>query len=175
MADTSYLRRVVEPYLVNWVSRRLGTTFTPGREFVGKSSNGERVHYAFDGVSEDGKIGVCVSASTSYKTGQMRKLFMDATLLNRCHRFKRRIMVFVEKHVWEGFKNQCDGLVDLNKIAIQFSHEAAHGRKEKEIFHCSSKGSREEKIDNVLAFRTIFISLCIAFQQNGKFGGIRRI
>jgi hypothetical protein len=116
MADTSYLRRVVEPYLVNWVSRRLGTTFTPGREFVGKSSNGERVHYAFDGVSEDGKIGVCVSASTSYKTGQMRKLFMDATLLNRCHRFKRRIMVFVEKHVWEGFKNQCDGLVDLNKI-----------------------------------------------------------
>lgn len=116
MADTSYLKRVVEPYLVNWVSRRLGTTFTPGREFVGKSSNGERVHYAFDGVSEDGKIGVCVSASTSYKTGQMRKLFMDATLLNRCHRFKRRIMIFVEKHVWEGFKNQCDGLVDLNKI-----------------------------------------------------------
>ena len=116
MADTLYLKRVVEPYLVNWVSRRLGTTFTPGREFVGKSSNGERVHYAFDGVSEDGKIGVCVSASTSYKTGQMRKLFMDATLLNRCHRFKRRIMIFVEKHVWEGFKNQCDGLVDLNKI-----------------------------------------------------------
>ncbi|MHC4618998.1 MAG: hypothetical protein ACYTEQ_14740 [Planctomycetota bacterium] len=116
MADTSYLRRVVEPYLLNWAGKRLGTTFTPGRESVGKNSDGERVHYAFDGVSEDGKIGVCVSASASYKTGQMRKLFMDATLLNRARRFRRRIMVFVEKHVWDGFKNQCDGLVDLDRI-----------------------------------------------------------
>jgi len=90
--------------------------FKPVREFVGNNSKGEPVHYEFDGVSEDGTIGVCVSASTSYKTGQMRKLFIDATLLNRCCRFKRRIMVFIEKHVWEGFKNQCDGLVDLNKI-----------------------------------------------------------
>ena len=116
MADTTYLRRSVEPYLINWAGKRLGTTLKPVKEFVGKNSNGEPVHYEFDGVSEDGTIGVCVSASTSYKTGQMRKLFMDATLLNRCRRFRRRIMVFVEEHVWKGFKNQCDGLVDLDKI-----------------------------------------------------------
>jgi len=48
--------------------------------------------------------------------GQMRKFFLDATLLNRCPRFKRRVMVFVEKHVWEGFKNRCDGMVDLCRI-----------------------------------------------------------
>lgn len=116
MADTSYLRRVVEPYLVDWVSRRLEIPLKPGKEFVGRNSNGEPVHYAFDGISPSGEIGVCISASTSYKTGQMRKLFMDATLLNRAPRFKRRIMVFVERHVWEGFKNQCDGLVDLKRI-----------------------------------------------------------
>jgi hypothetical protein len=46
----------------------------------------------------------------------MRKFFMEATLLNRVRRFKRRVMVFVERHVWDGFKNQCDGLIDLKKI-----------------------------------------------------------
>jgi len=116
MADTSYLRRVVEPYLLNWTGKLLRTQLEPRREYVGESSDGRPVHFAFDGVSRDGNIGVCVSASTAYKTGQMRKLFLDATLLNRCPRFRRRIMVFVEKHVWEGFKNQCDGLVDLCKI-----------------------------------------------------------
>jgi len=116
MADTSYLRRVVEPYLLNWASELLGAQLEPRRECVGENSDGKPVHFAFDGVSPDGSIGVCVSASTSYKTGQMRKLFRDATLLNRCPHFRRRIMVFVEKHVWEGFKNECDGLVDLCRI-----------------------------------------------------------
>jgi len=116
MADTSYLRRVVEPYLLNGAGNLLGTQLEPRRECVGENSDGRPVHFAFDGVSLDGNIGVCVSASTSYKTGQMRKLFLDATLLNRCPRFRRRVMVFVEKHVWEGFRNQCDGLVDLRKI-----------------------------------------------------------
>jgi hypothetical protein len=116
MADTSYLRRVVEPYLLYWAGDRLKTQLEPRREYIGKNSGGGLVHFAFDGVSQDGSVGVCISASRSYKTGQMRKLFLDATLLNRCPRFKRRVMVFVEKHVWEGFKNQCDGMVDLRRI-----------------------------------------------------------
>jgi hypothetical protein len=116
MADTSYLRRAVEPYLLKWTGDRLGTQLEPRREYVGENSDGGPVHFAFDGVSQDGSVGVCISASTSYKTGQMRKLFLDATLLNRCPRFKRRVMVFVEKHVWEGFKNQCDSMVDLCRI-----------------------------------------------------------
>lgn len=116
MADTSYLRSVVEPYLLNWAGNQLGTPLEPRRECVGRSSDGKPVHFAFDGVSPDGTIGVCVSASTSYKTGQMRKLFIDATVLNRCPQFRRRVMVFVEKCVWEGFRNSCDGLVDLWRI-----------------------------------------------------------
>lgn len=116
MADTTYLKKTVEPFLLEWAAQQIGVVLEPRKVVVGHRMDGSSVHFKFDGVSEDGTIGVCVSASTSYKTGQKRKLFMDATLLNRCRRFKRRIMIFIEKYVWEGFKNECDGLVDLNKI-----------------------------------------------------------
>lgn len=141
MADTSYLKRVVEPYLVDWVSQRLGIPLKAGKEFVGRNLNGEPVHYAFDGISPSGEIGVCISASTSYKTGQMRKLFMDATLLNRASRFKRRIMVFIERHVWEGFKNQCDGLVDLDRIEPLICTDLPEEMRAKiaEIYKASAK------------------------------------
>jgi hypothetical protein len=29
MADSSYLTKIVEPFVVDWVSRRIGTTLTP--------------------------------------------------------------------------------------------------------------------------------------------------
>lgn len=116
MADTSYLRGVVEPYLRSWTAKRIGVPLAERRVVVGEDSEGRPVSFKFDGVSEDGTVGVCISASTSYKTGQMRKFFMEATLLNRVPEFERRIMVFVEPQMWESFKNQCDGLVDLKRI-----------------------------------------------------------
>lgn len=116
MANTSYLRKIVEPYLLDWTAERIGVCLEEKKVIVGYDSDNRPVPYNFDGVSEDGTVGVCISASTSYKTGQMRKFFLEATLLNRVRKFKRRIMVFIEKHVWDGFKNQCDGLVDLKKV-----------------------------------------------------------
>ncbi len=116
MANTSYLRKVVGPYLLEWTARQIGVHLAEKRVVVGYDSDESPVPYRFDGVSEDGTVGVCVTASTSYKVGQMRKLFLEATLLNRARQFNRRIMVFVEEHMWEGFKNQCDGLVDLKNI-----------------------------------------------------------
>ena len=116
MADTSYLKNVVQPYLVEWAARQVGTSLEPARVIVGKRSDGSPVHYEFDGVSKDGTVGVLVSASSSYKTGQMRKYFMEATLLCRCPQFRRRIMVFTNQGCWDGFRNQCDGMVDLHKV-----------------------------------------------------------
>jgi len=116
MADTSYLKKVVEPYLLRWASKRLKVRLKPTKVVVGKNSDGFPVSFEFDGVSEDGTVGVCVSASTSYKVGQERKFFMEATLLNRVRQFRRRVMVFIEGHVWESFKNRCDGLVKLSRI-----------------------------------------------------------
>jgi hypothetical protein len=50
----------------------------------------------------------------------MRKFFMEATLLNRVSAFKRRIMVFTSRHMWEAFKNECDGLIDMKNIEPMF-------------------------------------------------------
>ena len=116
MADTSYLKQVVEPHLRDWAAGKLGVSLASRKVVVGKNSEGAPVSFQFDGVSEDRTVGVCVSASTSYKPGQMRKFFMEATLLNRVPSFRRRVMVFISDHMWEAFKNQCDGLVDLRNI-----------------------------------------------------------
>ena len=116
MANTTYLKKTVEPYLLEWTRKQIGVPLVKKRVVVGPDSEGRPVSFEFDGVSEDGTVGVCISASTSYKTGQMRKFFMEATLLNRVPQFKRRIMVFVEPQMWESFRNQCDGLVDLKSI-----------------------------------------------------------
>ena len=116
MANTSYLRKTVEPFLLEWTGKQLGVAVKPCKVVVGHRMDGIPVRFEFDGVSEDGTVGVCVSASTSYKVGQERKFFKEATLLNRVRQFERRVMVFVEGHVWEGFKNQDDGLVDLKQI-----------------------------------------------------------
>ena len=116
MANTSYLRMVVHPYLLDWVSKRIGVPLGPAKVIVGYDGDGCPVRFGFDGVSDDETIGVCISASSSYKTGQMRVYFMEATLLNRCRQFRRRIMAFTGTASWEGFRNQCDGLVDLKNI-----------------------------------------------------------
>ena len=116
MANTSYLTKTVEPYLRDWAARKIGKSLIKKKVKVGKNISGKQVFFEFDGVSADGKTGVCISASSSYKTGQMRKYFMEATLLNRVRSFKRRIMVFTNQNSWDGFKNQCDGMVDLKKI-----------------------------------------------------------
>lgn len=92
MADTTYLTKAVEPYLLDWVSRKIKTPMEKKGMVVGHNTDGQPVPFQFDGVSIDGTVGVCISASSSYKTGQMRKFFMDATLLNRVRSFDRRIM-----------------------------------------------------------------------------------
>ncbi len=122
MANTEYLKRVVEPYIVHWVSRNICITLKPEPIVVGKNSDGDDVPFTFDGVSADHTVGVLVSTSHTIKTGGYRKLYMDASLLNRAG-FRRKIMAFVSRDVWQNFKNRCDGLVDLAGIQPMFCEE----------------------------------------------------
>ncbi len=123
MADTTYLSKVVEPFLRNWAGTKLGVVLEERKVVVGQDTEGNPIGFKFDGVSDDGKVGVCISASSSYKTGQMRKYFMEATLLNRVPEFDRRVMVFIQEHIWESFKNECDGLVDLHQVEALICNE----------------------------------------------------
>ena len=83
MADTSYLRKTVEPFLLRWTSQQIGVGLKPSRIIMGYAMDGSPVRFEFDGVSDDETIAVCISSSSSYQVGQMRKFFMEATLLNR--------------------------------------------------------------------------------------------
>jgi hypothetical protein len=69
MADSTYLRQVIEPFIVEWVSRRIGVVMQSRRFPVGPRADGPHVHFEFDGVSHDGKIGLLVSAGLTVKTG----------------------------------------------------------------------------------------------------------
>jgi hypothetical protein len=136
MADTSYLKQVVEPFLLHWTSKHIGVALVKRTVPVGKADDGRIVPYEFDGVSPDGTVGVCISASSSYKTGQMRKFFMEATLLNRVPEFRRRIMVFTDDRMRLAFCNQCDGLADLTHIEFLSCTEMPSEMKERALKVC---------------------------------------
>lgn len=117
MANTTYLKDVVEPYLVRWLSRDIGLELMPKRLHVGNRADGSPAHFAFDGVSLDGKVATLISTSFTLKAGGERKLFVDAAILLRTP-LQRRIMVFVCPDVKKHFLNRCDGLLELQKIEM---------------------------------------------------------
>src|SRR5215216_7975935 len=108
MANSSYLTKVVEPLVVDWVSKQIGIDLHPGRLLVGRRTDGIPVHFMFDGVSDDGKVGLLVSTSHTLKPGGARKLHTDASILLNT-RFRRRIMAFVNEYVCTNFLHKCDG------------------------------------------------------------------
>lgn len=117
MANSSYLTKVVEPFIVAWVSEQIGVTLQPRKIRVGRRTDSTPVHFMFDGVSEDGKVGLLVSTSHTLKPGGARKLHTDASILLHTQ-FRRRIMAFVNDAVRANFLNKCDGLLPLRKIEM---------------------------------------------------------
>ncbi len=115
MADSSYIKYVVEPFIVDWVSRRIGSALAPQEIVVGPRTDGTLVKFSFDGVSEDRQIGLLVSTSHTVKPGGVRKLHVDASILLRAS-FSRRIMAFINSDVLVNFVNKCDGLLPLCEI-----------------------------------------------------------
>jgi hypothetical protein len=117
MANSIYLAQTVEPFIVDWVSRRIGIALHLGRVVVGPRMDGTPVHFAFDGVSEDGRAGLLVSTNLTVKPGGTRKRFMDASILFNAP-FQHRLMAFINDDVKDNFMNQCDGLIPLKEIQI---------------------------------------------------------
>lgn len=117
MADSSYLKKQVEPFMVRWVSRRIGIPLEKRRVAVGKCMDGRLAHFEFDGVSEDGQVGLLVSASQTIKPGGTWKLHADASVLLRTA-FRRRMMAFISEDVRLNFVNKCDGLLPLRDMEM---------------------------------------------------------
>lgn len=117
MADSTYLKHYVEPFVVNWVSQHIGIKLKPRKVIVGPRSDGTTVHFAFDGVSDDEKVGLLVSTSLTVKPGGVRKLHTDASILLNTP-FLRRLMAFISTEVQINFLNKCDGLLPLRQIEM---------------------------------------------------------
>jgi len=117
MANTQYLTQIVEPFVVQWVSNRLGIPLKPLRLEVSPRTDGSMVHFCFDGVSDDQMTALLVSTSYTVKPGGTRKLHVDASILLNTP-LSRRLMAFISKDVATNFMNQCDGLLPLRKIEI---------------------------------------------------------
>lgn len=115
MADTHYLKTVVEPFITKWVSKQIKLLLKPKKMPVGPGMDGKMVNFEFDGVSQDEQTALLVSTSYSFQTGVIRKLFVDAAILLRT-KFNRRIMAFVSNDVLQTFINRCDGLLPLGQI-----------------------------------------------------------
>ena len=117
MANTSYLTKTVEPFIVRWVGDTLGVPLSERAIVVGRRKDGAEVRFAFDGVSQDASVGLLVSTSLTLKPGGQRKLYMDASILKRAP-FQRRVMAFVDREVCRAFVNRCDGLLDMDGIEL---------------------------------------------------------
>jgi hypothetical protein len=117
MANSSHIKFVVEPFIVDWVSRRIGIGLSPQQIVVGPRMDGTPVKFSFDGVSKDRQIGLLVSASQTVKPGGVRKLHVDVSILLRAS-FSRRIMAFTNSDVLLNFVNKCDGLLPLCEIEM---------------------------------------------------------
>ena len=117
MADSSYLKDVVEPFVAGWVSQRIGVPLTKRRIVGGPRTDGTPVRFEFDGVSEDDKVGLLVSTSLTVKPGGTRKLHVDASILLNTA-FDRRLMAFISEDVRLNFVNKCDGLLPLSRMEM---------------------------------------------------------
>ena len=117
MADSTYLKNVVEPFVAEWVSQKVGVPLSRRRVPVGPRLNGTVVHFEFDGVSSCGDVGLLVSTTQTVKPGGTRKLHMDASILLNTS-FKRRLMAFISEEVRMHFVNKCDGLLPLSQIEM---------------------------------------------------------
>lgn len=117
MANSTYLTKIVEPFVVDWVSQEIGQPLQAERIQIGHRSDGTPVHFAFDGVSSDHKTGLLVSTSMTVKPGGVRKLHTDACVLLQAS-FQRRIMAFISEQTLVNFRNKVDGLLPLDQIEM---------------------------------------------------------
>lgn len=98
MADTSYIKKSIEPYIQRWLS-----TIYPGHKFLERHVVLTTGHsHKFDAVSEDTSIvaaALCNRAKTKTgndNTGGIRKASEDVALLNLLPTGITRIMVFTD-------------------------------------------------------------------------------
>ena len=98
MSDTTYIRKVIEPYVREWLERELRVEGLEEKN-VDLVSGGQ---FRFDAVSSDGLVVANIlsnrarTATGNENTGGVRKALNDLRFLGMAHKDARRIMVFTD-------------------------------------------------------------------------------
>ena len=118
MADITYIKRVIEPHLREWLSSEF-----PGHYFVARSlalRSGRSL--AFDAVSDDGRIVAEFLSSRARtsggveNTGGVRKAHKDIQRLGELDGEPTRVMVFTDEAFRDLMVRRASG---FRKIGIQ--------------------------------------------------------
>jgi len=153
MADSSYITKTVEPFLISWAGNELGETLFRLREKLGMGTSGTSVSFEFDGVNEARTVGVLASASKSMKSGAVRKLIADAAIL-LASPFKKKVLVFAYQLVRTNFENQFRGILDLERIEFMVHPELPECMQRKlEEIHTLARNEQLSKKEKTKASR----------------------
>lgn len=117
MADTTYIKRVVEPWVRdNWLKERYGQTFQSQMTPLTGIGGTDPGQHEFDAVSEDGSIIAAIKGH-SFKTAggnlpsaKFASLYQELYFLSLI-KAKKRLLTFTNQEMYDDFVKRSKGKV----------------------------------------------------------------
>lgn len=114
MADTTALKRQIEPHVQSWLRNQFGVRFR--RQTVPLTGNGTAGQHQFGAVSEDGKIVASVKSLSGRTTGEnLPSAKIDSSYAEIYYlslvQAERRLLVLTDLEFYRLFCKQSEGMV----------------------------------------------------------------
>lgn len=114
MADTTALKKQIEPYVQTWLHEQFGVRFS--RQAVPLTGHGTAGQHQFAAVSEDGKIVASVKSLSGRTTGEnlpsakIDSSYAEIYYLSLVHA-EKRLLVLTDREFYRLFCKQSEGMV----------------------------------------------------------------
>ena len=119
MADSHFIKTLIEPAMRGWLTDRYGGVFTE-REMPLRWGGQGTGTFRFDAVNEDATILACLSTTGSFKAGQRHKLMRDATFMWLVPTAKTRLLAVIDPQVASALikELQCGRLPPQTEVKV---------------------------------------------------------
>ncbi len=113
MANTSSLSKVIYPYVIEQLNRKLGLNLAEEKQKIGNPGKSKK----FDGVSQDGKTIVTIFTSVGFtrsgKTpvGKLNSLYANCYMLNLT-KAERKILAFTSEEFMNIVNDKCSNFLE---------------------------------------------------------------
>lgn len=137
MANTTFLKDKVEPYVREWLAQKLGKSFS--KQFLPLTRvNGQAKSHEFDAVSEDKKI-ICAIKTASWKTsggrrgaGKIQSAYAEIYFLDHVDA-PEKYLVLTDPEFYENLKRDSQGRLPLGI----------------DLLHCELSESLKSEVDRI--------------------------